>query len=907
MKFRYKSIVFLALLIVGCRYAGTVYAADLKIVKTTCEYQESPLLVDDGAPRFGWMLESEQNGSEQSAYALELYDNDNKRIWASGKIRSHESQHVKYIGNAVLVPGAKYHWRVRVWDENDRPAAWSEKNSFRMAPASGQLSAKWVGAITKAQSRLPEGRHFHGLAETSEKAEQWRRTHPLSKQSIYLRKSFAADRKVADAIVYVSGLGHYELTLNGEKTGDDVFNPLWSDYDKTVYYNAYDVTRLLKRGENVLGVLLGNGFYNEQGGRYKKMQVSFGPPTLLLTLQVTYADGTKETITSDEDWKYAFSPLVFNDMYGGEDYDARLEQDGWNKPGFDDSQWQPVVVQEAPSGTLLPQQASPVKEMDYFPVKSMQRIGEMYVLDMGQNLSGYPVITVKGQRGAKIRLTVAERLNDDGSINQSQSGAPYYYEYTLKGGGEEKWRPRFSYYGYRYIQIEGAKPEGAADTRDLPVWTEALSCFVYNSAPSAGSFHCSNELFNDVHRIIVNAIKSNMQAVFTDCPHREKLGWLEQLHLNGPGLFYNFNLTRLVPKILRDMQDAQLPNGLIPDIAPEYVVFEGGFRDSPEWGSAAVVLPFMYYQYYGDPSLVTGYYEMMKRYVDYLSSTATGHIVSHGLGDWYDYHPELPAGVSHNTPVPLVATAHYYMDIVYLAQAAEMAGRDEDARRYSSLAKEVKKSFNETFFDAGRKEYGTGSQASNALPLFLDLVEPAYREEVLNHLVKDIEAHGYKLTTGDVGNRYLFRTLADNGLNEVMYTMHNHRDVPGYGFQIQFGATTLTEQWDPRKGNSWNHFMMGPIEEWFYRSLAGIRPSEDHPGGFGHFIIAPEPVGDLSFVRASHETLYGTVRVEWQRQGDVLELQVEIPVNCTADIVLPGKTPAKAVKGGLYRFREIVE
>lgn len=634
------------------------------------------------------------------------------------------------------------------------------------------------------------------------------------------------------------------------------------------------------------------------------MQVSFGPPTLFLKLSITYADGTKEEIISDKDWKYSPSPIVFNSMYGGEDYDARLEQPGWDTSGFDDSQWLPVVVDNAPNGDLKPQTSTPVREMEYFSVKESSRTGESYVLDMGQNLSGYPAFTVKGKRGDKIRLTVAERINDDGSINQTQSGGPHYYEYTLKGESEETWQPHFSYYGFRYIRIEGAKLPESQDNRDIPVIKEIKSCFVYNSADSAGSFRSSNEIFNNAHNLIVNAIKSNMQAVFTDCPHREKLGWLEQIHLNGPGLYYNFNLARFAPKIMQDIRDAQLPNGLITSIAPEYVVFNGGFRDSPEWGSAGVIFPFMYYEFYGDNSLIVEYYDVMKRYVDYLTTTAKGHIVSHGLGDWCDYREDQPYGPSHNTPISLSATIHYFMVIDYLLQAAEMLSKKEDITFYSNLREKVRTAFNKEFFNEDSKQYGTGSQASNAMPLFAGLVDPDDKQAVLDNLVKDIEEKGYRLSTGDVGNRYLFQALARNGLNEVMYKMHNHNEVPGYGFQLQFGATTLTELWDPRKGASWNHFMMGQIEEWFYRSLAGIDAEENTYAGFKNFRIAPQVVGDLTYVNASYNTLYGTIKVDWKVDNNLFEMDIEVPVNCEAKVYLPQETGYTAVKSGKYKFKK---
>ena len=514
---------------------------------------------------------------------------------------------------------------------------------------------------------------------------------------------------------------------------------------------------------------------------------------------------------------------------------------------------------------------------------------------------------MKGNKGDKIRLILGENTYEVGSVNQSQSGSPYYFEYILKGGDEEIWQPRFSFYGYRYIQVDGAKPSKYSDNslnkideRDIPEILNIESLFVYNSNPQTSTFNCSNEIFNNTHRLIVNAMKSNMHAVFTDCPHREKLGWLEQVHLNGPGLFYNFDLTTFAPKIMQDIRDSQLPNGLVPDIAPEYVIFEGGFRDSPEWGSTSVILPFMYYQFYGDNSLIIEYYDVMKRYVDYLTSTADNHIVSHGLGDWCDYREDKPYGVSHNTPVPLSATTHYYMVVDYLLQAAEITGNEEDIIHYTKLRSEVKDAFNKKFFDEDNMYYGTGSQASNAMPLFAGLVESQNREAVLNSLVKNIEERGFRLSTGDVGNRYLFQTLADNGLNEIMYKMHNHEEVPGYGFQLQFGATTLTELWDPRAGASWNHFMMGQIEEWFFKSLAGIRSEEN--SGFKEIIIAPQPVGDLKFVEASYETLYGKIAVDWKKQDEVFTLNVSIPANCTAKIYMPNEKEYKTVGSGNYTF-----
>lgn len=929
-----------------------VQAKNITITRLTCEMQEG-LVVVEGAPRLGWVMESPENGTRQSAYEIDIREAfTGRQIWNSGKVNSSQSQLVSTEGANIGSDNPfNYVWRVRVWDETDTPSEWSREAKFRSV--SSRLSdGKWIGAITRQNAHLPEGRKFHGseLKKPEVKA-AWEAVDTLAKKSIYLRRTFLLDdtektkihksrdefrnksgnksgKKIAEATAYVCGLGFYEFYLNGKKVGNSEFAPLWSDYDKSVYYNTYDVTEQLRYGENAVGILLGNGFYNVQGGRYRKLQISFGPPTLLFELVINYEDGTRTIVRSDNEWKYDLSPVTFNCIYGGEDYDARREQKGWNQTGFDDSHWRPVVMQEAPKGVLRPQMAPPVKIMERYDTQKVSKLDteqvaaaskstkrtvdpSALVLNMGQNLAGFPEITVRGKRGQKITLLVAEALTDEGACNQRQTGRQHYYEYTLKGDGDETWHPRFSYYGFRYIQVEGAVLKGQKNPHKLPVLKNIQSCFVYNSAKKVSTFESSNPIFNAAHRLIEKAVRSNMQSVFTDCPHREKLGWLEQVHLNGPGLLYNYDLTAYAPQIMQNMADAQHSNGAMPTTAPEYVVFEGpgmdAFAESPEWGGSLVIFPFMYYETYGDDSLIKKYYPNMRRYVDYLKTRADNGILSFGLGDWYDYG-DFRAGFSRNTPVPLVATAHYYMTVMYLIEAAKMVGNDFDIRYYSSLADDIRIAFDKRFLNNDTAQYGTGSQCSNALPLFLHMTQD---KKVFMNLLKDIEAHGNRLTTGDVGNRYLIQALARNGRHELIYKMFNHEEAPGYGFQLKFGATTLTEQWDPRQGSSWNHFMMGQIDEWFFNSLAGIRPNaasgfgnqqNDSKQGYQKFVIAPKPVGDLKFVNSSYETLYGTIVVDWTRKDGTFTLNISVPVNTTAVVYLPGEKKPKEVQSGTYKF-----
>ena len=743
--------------------------------------------------------------------------------------------------------------------------------------------ALWIGAITREQAHIPEGRHYQGsvLKETKE---LWAKADTLSRRSIILRRSFKPWKAIRKAELRICGLGFYELTINNQKVGDSEFAPLWSDYDKSIFYQLYDVTDYLQQDYNEIRVLLGNGFYNEQGGRYHKLRISFGPPTLRFFLYVIYEDGMRERLLSDENWEWSPSPIVFNSIYGGEDYDARIEP----------VEWKPVVIQKAPKGLLRKQIAEPVKLIERYPVKKTLRKDSILVYDMGQNLAGYPEITVKGKRGQYLKITPAETLTPEKFCNQKQTGRPHYYTYVLKGEGKETWHPRFSYYSFRYLQIEG----------DIEVLKDVQSCFIYNAAQRIGTFECSNPLINDTHRLIDRAIRSNWQAVWTDCPAREKLGWLEQDWLNGEALVYNYDARSMIEQTMQNIVDAQHEDGSMPEIAPEYTIFTGSwakpFQESPEWGGAIIALPMLYWLHYGDISLAREYYEPMKRYINYLASQDSAYILKMGLGDWYDYGPGR-AGFSQNTPMPLVATAHYYQWMCYMYVLAKQLGHKDEANSFNQRAENIRQAFNREFYDAKRKIYGTGSQCSLALPLYLKLVPEKDFDAVLQNLVKDIHQHGDRLTTGDVGNRYLFYTLAQNGHRELLYKMLNHYDVPGYGYQIKKGQTTLTEQWNPDHGASMNHFMMAHIENLLIPDLLGIQRHGDL------IEIAPHPVGDLTWCKGSTMSANGMVSVSWRIKKDKFLMDIEIPEGGFADVYMPFSDHAESVHGGHHHFEESIQ
>jgi hypothetical protein len=702
------------------------------------------------------------------------------------------------------------------------------------------------------------------------------------------------DKPVTRAVIDISGLGQYELSVNGRKIGDAVLQPGWTNYRKTVYYNTYDVTAALRPGENAIGVMLGNGFFNVPRipGRYTKFTGSFGQPKLIARLRVTYRGGGGAEIVTDANWKWHPGPIVVSHAYGGEDYDATLEQTGWDQSGFDDREWAPALEVAGPGGNLVAQINPEIRVMQVFhPVKTTEPRPGVKVYDFGQNFSGWPAITVRGTAGAALKMIPGELLDANGLVSQRSSGGPQWFSYTLKGSGEETWSPRFSYYGFRYVQVE---PSGDGALVAIE------GRFVHAAAPQIGEFSCSNDLFNRIHKLIDAAILSNMQNVLTDCPHREKLGWLEQDHLLGSAIMYNYGVGSLYRKIADDMAEAQTPEGLVPDIAPEYTVFDSGFRDSPEWGSAVVLSPWLAYKHFGDRETLAAHYDAMKRYVDYLGGKAVNGMIAYGLGDWYDIGPRRP-GVSQLTSLGVTATAIYYQDLATLRAIARVLGNAADEEGFARRAEAARAAFNAQLFDAGTGVYDRGSQTAYAMPLALGLVPEERRAAVLDKLVRDIVAHGNHTTAGDIGFHYVIQALSEGGRSDVIYDMLSNPEPPSYAAQLARGATTLTEAWDADPASSQNHFMLGHAEEWFYRYLAGIDFDASRPPD-ERIVLRPTPVGDIDSAQAKYQTPLGAVSSSWRRSGGRLDYDVEIPANATAKLLLPGKPPQQ-IRSGRHHFK----
>jgi alpha-L-rhamnosidase len=917
-----KKLLFsLVLLTEACIcYAQT---ASIQPVNLRCEFMENPSGVDIMNPELSWTADAtnpKNRSMRQTAYQVlastspELLKKDEGDLWNSGKVISDLMGQIKYAGKSP-VSSQKCWWKVKVWDETGTSSGWSEPAHWTMGILNEQdWKAQWIsatGAEKYALAFKSARKDFRSNRDMPEFRDRAPAADDPNFSSMLLRREFEAKEKVLRAVVHVSGLGQYELSINGNKIGDYILSPGWTDYRKTILYDTFDVTQHIKTGKNAIGIILSNGMYNIQPDsvRYVKFLNTFGPLKAIAHLHLDYADGSTQVIGTDGTWQASPGPVTYSNVYGGEDYDARLAQEEWNQPFFQaDNGWAAAIECPGPGGELkgLSCAAPPIKAIDtLIPIKITQLKANLWIYDLGQNASIMPKISVTGPKGSFVRIIPAELLKPDGTVDRAsatQDGIrPAWWQYTLSSKGVEIWFPQFFYQGGRYLQVELFPADN--DTV-LPVVKTLEGVVVHSSAAPIGAFTCSNELFNRIYLLVRWAQRSNMMSTMTDCPHREKLGWLEQYHLNGPSLRYNFDLVSLFRKGMNDMSDSQLENGFVPNIAPEYFIageenLTNGFRNSPEWGSSFIIVPWQQYLFSGDISLLSRYYDRMKRYVAFLASTANDNIINFGLGDWYDLGPKAPWG-SQLTPVPLTATAIYYYDNRIMAQAADLLGKTEDAKQFLQQADSIRASFNKKFFKPETGAYSTGSQTANAMPLFLGIVEPQHRKKLVETLVSDIRKRGNAFTSGDVGYRFLLNTLAMEGCSYVIFDMNNQSEQPGYGYQLKMGATALTEKWDAGVGSfgSQNHFMLGQINEWFFHDLVGIGVEPDG-AGFRKFIVKPAIVGDISWVKGSYQSASGLILSQWKRDSEKFTLDISIPANTTATVFIPAANDADVNEGGM--------
>ncbi len=805
-----------------------------------CEYLSNPTGIDVRQPRFQWVLADSGRGVMQTAYQVlvasspENLASGRGDVWDSSKVASDDSTQVVYQGKP-LVSGHTYYWKVRTWGTQGKPGPYSLPAKFGM-----------------------------GLLERADWKGQWIGGDGL------LRKEFSLPGKVARARAYVTALGYYELHINGKKVGDKVLDPAWTTYPKRVLYSTYDVTSDLKDGANAIGVMLGGGWATQGAGgppEYKS-------PALLFQLNIELADGKTVSISSDHSWKTAAGPVVSDSVYDGEVYDARLAKPGWDRPGFNDTGWAAARQEQGTAGAISAEMMPPIRVTDTLVPRSMTNPEPgVYVYDFGQNFAGWAQLRVRGPRGANVRLRFSELIYPNGMINrQNIRSAKARDIYILKGSGLEKYEPHFTYHGFRYVELTGYPGTPSLDS---------IRGRVVNSAvQTTGSFVASKEILNQIQHLIRWGQLSNLYSIPTDCDQRnERQGWMGDAQVSAEEAMMNFDMAAFYTNFVRDIRDAQKPDGEIPDTVPHKY---GRYPADPAWGTAYPLICWYMWQQYGDKRILQENYDGLTKYVEFLRSRAKDNVLRYSYyGDWI--------AIKH-TPGALVSDSYFYYDTRILSDIAKVLGKTGDTDAYAALAGQIKDAFNKTFFNAETGEYANGSQTAQAMPLFLDLVPEKDRGGVMGKLYNNIVyEHNTHLTTGFIGAKYLLPVLTRDGHNDVAYELATQTTYPSWGYMISKGATTLWELWQDKIGpsmNSHNHIMLGSIGSWFYRALGGINLGADGEG-YRHILVEPRLVEDLHWASASIETVRGEVSCSWKHRTGSIAMEVTIPANSDARIVVP--------------------
>jgi len=718
------------------------------------------------------------------------------------------------------------------------------------------------------------------------------------------RHSFSLKKNVTKAVAKVIGLGHYDIFVNGHRQGTGLLNQAWSQYDKRLYWQEFDVTHALKSGENLVGVQMGGSFYRvpqPRPDRYAKgdssPDFSNGQPYVLAAIiDVTYADGHHESIATDPSWKWKPSPYTLSHVYSGEDYDARLAE-------HPNEGWQPPVIAKAPQVEFDKVDWPEFRQVQSWkPTKVVSPKPGVWSYVFPQNISGILKFKVKGPRGSTVEFRPSEVITEQGEVQQLNLwGGKASCAYTLRGGPAESYSWRFFYHGFQFVQMTGAVPKGQPNPHNLPVIESIEAVHVRTSNPTVGSFETSDPLYNRIHGLVDWAVQSNMGYVMTDCPHREKLGWLECAHLLFSSFAYRYDAHDWFRKIGRDIRDAQLEDGRITTVAPAYLMLppDNPYKFTIEWGAAGILMPWQAYQWYGDKTFLSDSYVSMKRFVDWMDRDAPNHISRPGLGDWYDYGHGKGPGPSRFTPTDLTGTAVFAMCVDALVQSAHVLGKSEDEAHYRALWHEIRTAFIAKFYNPTTKTFAnTGSvQSGHAMALCANLVPEQDRAAVLNGIISDLEKRGYQQTPGDVGHLFFIRALASAGRSDVLHKVYSRTGLGSYGGILAKGLTTMPETWDAITvgSNSLNHCMLGHIQEWFYGYVLGIRQA---PGsvGWSQIIIAPEP-GDLKSAKGKTGTPHGEVSVSWKKLARGFSLDVTIPKGSRAEVMLPVKASHVSVNG----------
>ncbi len=794
------------------------------------EYLTDPLGIDVLQPRLSWWLDHTERAQVQTAYQVlvatraDLLDQGKGDQWDSGKVASDDSTQVAYSGKP-LESGRTYFWKVRYWDKQANASPYSQTARFDMGLlAREEWKGEWIGGANQ------------------------------------LRTEFQLAENVARARAYVCGLGYYELRINGRKAGTNVLDPGWTTYDKRALYTTYDVTRLLQRGANAVGVMLGKGWADSK--------------VLLFQMNVELASGKRVSVASGPFWKVKDGPITSDGVWDGETYDARLETPGWDEPGFDASAWARAIAAEGPKGVLSAQMMPPIRVVDTIvPVALSNPRPGVYVYDMGQNFSGWARLRVRGPRGTTVKMRFAELAYEDGMINRENIRAAKSRDtYTLRGEGLEVYEPRFTYHGFRYVEVTGFPGTPSLDS--------VRGRVIHTAVETTGSFVASKSILNQIQKILRWSQLTNLFSIPTDCDQRnERQGWMGDAQVTAEEAILNFDMAAFYTNFVRDIHDVQSPEGFVTDTVPHRY---GRGPADPAWGTAYPLLCWYMWEQYGDRRVVEENYEGLKKYVEDLRRRATDNVLTYSYyGDWVAVEP---------TPGALVSASYYYYDVQILAKTAAILAKSADAQTYSQLAEQIKDAFNRKFFDAESGIYANGTQTAHTLPLFLDLVPEKQRGQVLGHLTNDIVyTHNTHVTTGFIGVKYLLPVLTKFGRSDLAYELATQTTYPSWGYMVSRGATTLWELWQEKIGpamNSHNHAMFGSLGAWFYQALSGINLGPDG-AGYRHIRFQPQIVRDLDWASGSVETVRGTVSCSWSRTPGSVTVEATVPVNSDAKVILP--------------------
>jgi alpha-L-rhamnosidase len=884
MNIKQQSALLCLLLAAHCGLAKPAGPFDLR-----CEYFDSPMGIEARAPRLFWKLAPETRGSAQTACRIlvasraELLDRDQGDLWDSGRLNTAQATFLPYAGGA-LASGRQCFWKVRIWDQKGRASAWSTNAVWAM----GKLSAEdWRGGWIASDLQLMEyQKNLRALPDFGMESEHelWGITAKIREMTAgvsnapaaWLRKEFDLGGRVRRATASLSGLGLFEMFLNGKRISDHQLDPAQTDYAKRVFYLAHDVTDALRQGRNAIGVVLGNGWFNlitPHTLRYHAADY-IAPPRLLLNLDIEFEDGSRQRVATDETWKSTTDgPIRYNCILGGETFDARKDMPGWAAPGFDDAAWKQAGAVAAPEGRLTSQQLRPVRKVAELPAVKLTRGGDTWRFDLGVETVGRPRLRVKGRPGQEITIYMPGA--DSHTLGRYQT-----CKYIFKGRDWEFFEPRFCYAGYQFVEVTGLDYE--------PSLSDCAGQVVCSDLESAGEFACSDERLNKLQEILVRTIRNYIVHIPND-PTREKAGWTQDIESGFPETVLNFDSAAMYVKWQRDFLDSIKTNGYMPPVSPGR--FDGPTINGPWWGGVVIYAPWWIYEFYGDREILAESYPAMKAQLAYLGGIASNNIVRWGLGDWMEVGSVRPV----RTPVPLTSTCAYYWFARILEQTARLLGEEADAVGFGSKADEIRTSYNREFFNPETGDYASGSQTCQLVSLCFGLVHEDKRDMVRRRLAERIAKDDYHLTTGFVGTPLLLTGLVDFGFPELAWAVATRTNHPGFIDAIlNRGNTVMKEDWNG--GLVQMPSLQGPIGAYFFHSLAGIQRDPSAPG-YKHIVIRPETANSLQWVRARLTTLHGRVESAWRRVGGVLTMDVVIPPNTTASVHVPASS-AEAVREG---------